>query len=97
MYISRKRKLLKEIQDIASCAPEEFGDNAPALAEQMCSIFSRFDLGENLDDEAATFLEALDEADDPSSLYEQFTKLMCRMYETVGSVKDYSDSPSSAP
>lgn len=94
-YISRKRKLLKEIGEIASYTLEEFRDDFPFLAQKICSIFFRFDLGESLDEEAASFLEALEEGmdreDDLSPLYERFVRLMCNLHESVSSVRDYTE------
>ena len=96
VYISRKKKLLKEIDALASFSLSlGFKKFCFSAALKISSILAKFDLGDQVDDEATSFLETLEqelekEKPDEQLVYDGFVKLICLLHESVSAVRDFS-------
>lgn len=95
-YISRKRKLLKEVAIVAAISLDDgFKKFATASALGISTILAKFDLGDIVDDRSTEFLEELEEElakdgeYDGEAMYFKFVKLICLIHETISAVRDF--------
>jgi hypothetical protein len=94
-YVSRKKKLLKDIESLSLCTLDKgFKGFAVSSSTKMSSILSRFDLGGVIDEESTELLDFLEselskDKPDTKLAYTKFVKLVCQIFESVISVRDF--------
>jgi hypothetical protein len=92
-YVSRKKKLQAELRAIGSTpvASLTTPQSWAAIAANLCSVLSRFDLGEKVDDVVAGFLSHLESKPvSQEDTVAKFHKVMCLLYSVADEFRDYS-------
>lgn len=93
VYISRKKKLLSELRALGSTPFEASVKGWAEIAAKLCSILSRFDLGEDVDSVVEEFTLDMEQGSPLEGRMAKFHKVLCVMYAHADEFKDYSTEP----